>query len=90
MTQQHLLTTQFGIVTLFVTCDMIVIMEQVLTLVCKLNPASEQVAQIGATLKAFADACNYANRQVRVLQEIKDPISSRVTKDFNKPFFQVW
>ncbi|MEG4211989.1 hypothetical protein QT994_18365, partial [Microcoleus sp. S13_B4] len=26
---------------------------------------------------------------LRVLQEINDPKSSRVTKDFNKPFFQV-
>ncbi|MEG4212762.1 RNA-binding protein, partial [Microcoleus sp. S13_B4] len=27
--------------------------------------------------------------EIRVLQEINDPKSSRVTKDFNKPFFQV-
>ncbi|NJR19914.1 MAG: transposase, partial [Calothrix sp. CSU_2_0] len=40
-------------------------MEQVLTLVCKLQPTPQQVVQIEATLKAFADACNYANEQVQ-------------------------
>jgi putative transposase len=30
------------------------------------------------------------NVKLRVLQEINDPKSSRVTKDLNKPFFQVW
>jgi len=40
-------------------------MEQTLTLVCKLQPTPEQVAKIEATLKAFADACNYANEQVK-------------------------
>ena len=40
-------------------------MEQVLTLVCQLNPTSEQVVKIEATLIAFADACNYANLVVK-------------------------
>ena len=39
-------------------------MKQVLTLVCKLQPTSEQAALIEATLKAFADACNYTNQTV--------------------------
>ena len=33
-------------------------MEQVLTLVCKLQPTPEQSSKIDALLKAFADACN--------------------------------
>ncbi|NJQ98216.1 MAG: IS200/IS605 family element transposase accessory protein TnpB, partial [Hydrococcus sp. CSU_1_8] len=48
-------------------------MKQLLTLVCKLNPTPEQVVKIEATLKAFADACNYANEQV------KPSITSKIT-----------
>ena len=40
-------------------------MKQTLTLVCKLQPTSKQVAKVEATLKAFADACNYANQTVK-------------------------
>jgi transposase len=40
-------------------------MKQTLTLACKLKPTAEQVAKIEATLKAFADACNYANQAVK-------------------------
>lgn len=36
----------------------------VLTIICKLNPSSEQRSKIDATLKAFADACNYINEVV--------------------------
>lgn len=36
----------------------------VLTIVCKLNPSLEQASKIDATLKAFADACNYINEVV--------------------------
>jgi putative transposase len=36
-------------------------MKQVLTIVCKLQPTSEQVSKLEATLQAFADACNYVN-----------------------------
>ncbi|HEY9783748.1 MAG TPA: transposase [Leptolyngbyaceae cyanobacterium] len=48
-------------------------MKQVLTLVCKLNPTQQQVVKIEATLKAFADACNYTN------QKIKPNITSKTT-----------
>lgn len=40
-------------------------MEQTLTLACKLQPTQPQIAKIEATLKAFADACNYANQIVK-------------------------
>lgn len=36
----------------------------VLTIVCQLNPSLEQVSKIDATLKAFADACDYINETV--------------------------
>jgi putative transposase len=48
-------------------------MKQVLTLVCKLNPTPEQVVKIEATLKAFADGCNYTN------QKVKPSITSKIT-----------
>jgi putative transposase len=38
--------------------------KQVLTIVCKINPTPKQVAKIEATLRAFADACNYINEVV--------------------------
>lgn len=40
-------------------------MEQTLTLACKLQPTQPQIAKIEATLKAFADACNYANQIIK-------------------------
>jgi IS605 OrfB family transposase len=40
-------------------------MKQLLTIVCKLNPTPEQVVKIEATLKAFADSCNYVNEKVK-------------------------
>jgi IS605 OrfB family transposase len=48
-------------------------MEQVLTLVCKLNPSQKQAEEIELVLKAFADACNYAN------QKVKPQITSKTT-----------
>jgi IS605 OrfB family transposase len=40
-------------------------MKQTLALACKLQPTPEQVTKIEATLKAFADACDYANQNVK-------------------------
>ncbi|MEG4318641.1 MULTISPECIES: transposase [unclassified Microcoleus] len=48
-------------------------MAQVLTIVCKLKPTSEQAIEIEALLQAFADACNYAN------QTVKPSIASQTT-----------
>ncbi|MBE9037100.1 RNA-guided endonuclease InsQ/TnpB family protein [aff. Roholtiella sp. LEGE 12411] len=61
-------------------------MEQVLTLVCKLNPTPKQVAQIEATLKAFADACNYANQQVKPQTTNKTTIQNMVYQDLRSKF----
>jgi len=52
---------------------MILLMKQVLTIVCKLNPSKEVVKKIDTTLEMFAAACNYAN------QEVKPAITSKVT-----------
>jgi IS605 OrfB family transposase len=48
-------------------------MEQVLTLVCKLNPTPPQVEKLENVLKAFAEACNYTN------QVVKPEITSKIT-----------
>lgn len=53
-------------------------MEQVLTLVCKLNPTPKQVEEIELVLKAFADACNYANEQVKSQVTSKTTIQNMV------------
>ncbi|MEI1374206.1 transposase [Nostoc sp. UHCC 0926] len=61
-------------------------MEQVLTLVCKLKPTSDQVVKIEATLKAFADACNYANQQVKAQITSKTTIQNMVYQDLRSKF----
>jgi putative transposase len=61
-------------------------MEQVLTLVCKLNPNPQQAAQIEATLKAFADACNYANEQVKPQITSKTTIQNLVYQNLRSKF----
>ncbi|MEH2245427.1 RNA-guided endonuclease InsQ/TnpB family protein [Nostoc sp.] len=61
-------------------------MEQVLTSVCKLNPSFEEVVQIEATLKVFADACNYANQQVKPEITSKATIQNMVYQDLRSLF----
>jgi putative transposase len=61
-------------------------MEQVLTLVCKLKPTSDHVVKIEATLKAFADACNYANQQVKPEITSKTTIQNMVYQDLRSLF----
>lgn len=53
-------------------------MEQTLTIVCKLQPDSEQALRIEETLRAFSDACNYANRQVDAKITNKNTIQTLV------------
>ena len=61
-------------------------MKQVLTLVCKLNPTCEQIAKISATLKAFADACNYANEKVKPTITSFSSIQNLVYEDLRQQF----
>jgi predicted transposase len=61
-------------------------MEQVLTLVCKLNPTSKQVEEIELVLKAFADACNYANQQVKPQITSKNTIQNTVYNEIRACF----
>jgi len=61
-------------------------MKQVLTLVCKLQPTPEQVVKIEATLKAFADACNYTNELVKPKITSSATIQSIVYEDLREKF----
>jgi IS605 OrfB family transposase len=61
-------------------------MKQTLTLVCKLQPTPQQVVQIEATLKAFADACNYANKQIKPQITSKTTIQNLVYQDLRSMF----
>jgi IS605 OrfB family transposase len=61
-------------------------MEQTLTLVCKLQPSDEQVAKMDDLLQAFADGCNYANKQVKPGITSKTTIQSLVYNDIRAKF----
>jgi putative transposase len=61
-------------------------MEQTLTIVCKLQPTSEQIIRIDDLLKAFADACNYTNEQVKPGITSKTTIQSMVYQDIRTHF----
>lgn len=56
-------------------------MEQVLTLVCKLNPTAKQINEIELTLSAFAGACNYTNENVKPQITSKTTIQNMVYND---------
>lgn len=60
--------------------------EQVLTIVCKLSPTPEQVDQIEATLKAFANGCNYANEAVVAKTTSKTTIQNLVYQELRSRF----
>ena len=61
-------------------------MHQVLTIVCKINPTPTQVAKVDATLKAFADACNYINEAVDPKLTNKVRIQTLVSKPVREQF----
>lgn len=61
-------------------------MEQTLTIVCKLQPTSEQAVKADDLLKAFADACNYVNEQVKPGITSKTTIQNLVYQDIRARF----
>ena len=65
---------------------MVELMEQVLTIVCKLNPTPKQVEEIELVLQAFAEACNYANQQVKPQITSKTTIQNAVYNDLRSMF----
>ena len=61
-------------------------MEQLLTIVCKLQPSAEQASKIDALLQAFSDGCNYANQTVKAGITSKTTIQSQVYQDLREKF----
>lgn len=61
-------------------------MEQVLTLVCQLQPTTEQSTKIDASLQAFAAGCNYANETVKPSVTSKTTIQSWVYPTLREQF----
>ncbi|MHC5732402.1 MAG: RNA-guided endonuclease TnpB family protein, partial [Nostoc sp.] len=55
-------------------------------MVCKLQPTSEQTIKMNDLLKAFADACNYVNEQVKTGVTSKTTIQSLVYQDIRARF----
>lgn len=62
------------------------LMEQVLTLVGKLNPTPQQIEEIELVLKAFADACNYTNKPVKPQVTSQTTIQNMVDSDIGALF----
>lgn len=61
-------------------------MKQTLTLACKLQATPEQGAKIDAMLKAFADACNFANQTVKPSVTSKTTIQNLVYAQLRENF----
>lgn len=61
-------------------------MKQTLTLTCKLQPNPEQNTKIEALLKAFADACNFANQSVKPSVTSKTTIQNLVYQQLREQF----
>jgi len=61
-------------------------MEQTLTIVCKLQPTPEQAVKADDLLKAFADACNYVNEQVKPGITSKTTIQNLTYQDIRARF----
>jgi putative transposase len=61
-------------------------MEQILTIVCKLQPTPDQAIKADDLLKAFADACNYVNEQVKPGITSKTTIQNLVYQDIRARF----
>lgn len=57
-----------------------------LTIVCKINPTTDQVVKIEATLLAFADACNYINEVVDPKLTHNVTIQNQVYRDVREVF----
>ncbi|BAU10183.1 transposase [Leptolyngbya sp. NIES-3755] len=60
--------------------------EQVLTIVCKLQPSVKQVSKIDALLQGFSDGCNYANQTVKAGVTSKTAIQNLVYQDLREQF----
>jgi putative transposase len=61
-------------------------MEQLLTIVCKIQPTPEQAKKLDSTLGAFAMSCNYINTTVNPKIKNKNRIQAEVYKTVRERF----
>ncbi len=61
-------------------------MEQVLTIVCQMQPSPEPTQKLELTLGAFAEACNYINKTVNPKIKNKNRIQASVYKTVRQQF----
>lgn len=61
-------------------------MEQVLTIVCKIQPTPEPARKLDLTLGAFADACNYINSTINPKIKNKNRIQAEVYQTVRERF----
>ncbi len=66
--------------------EFLISMKQVLTLVVKLQPTSEQRQLLDNTALAFADACNYINKTVRPNLTNRNSIQAVCYQDVKERF----
>jgi predicted transposase len=66
--------------------DIIIIMEQVTTLVCKLQPTDEQVQHLDDTLTRFAEACAYVQTTLPANIRNKDRMQALIYYDVRSRF----
>jgi putative transposase len=62
-------------------------MEQVLTLICKLQPTPSQSEKLEVVLHAFTAACNYTNELVKPQITSKTTIQNIVYDDWRSKFW---
>ena len=80
-----LVVLSHGRIDVFI-CEFLTVVEQVLTLVCKLQPTLEHSTKMDALLQAFADGCNYANQVVKPSITSKTTIQSLVYQTLREQF----
>ena len=61
-------------------------MEQILTIVCKLQPPPDIAQKIESTLEGFAEACNYTNQNVKPNITSKTTIQSQVYQTIREQY----
>lgn len=76
----------FSCIIIIFTCEIFCFVEQVLTLVCKLQPTTEQIPKIDALLQAFATGCNHANKTVKASVTSKTTIQNLVYQQLREQF----
>jgi putative transposase len=60
--------------------------QQILTIVCQLNPTAEQIVKLGRVLQGFAEACRYINRTICPSMTNKNRIQKEIYRAVRQQF----